>query len=105
VHIIGVIIKRYSKIVDDGNYLKGLLNSIYHKMENFILDQNSLNENNGSTQVPNLIDVFRGKNGIGMSICSKIETNYFFGFKKRQLKNGTTDLQCKNFRRRDGSCR
>ena len=65
------VIKRFSKIADDGNYLKGVLNSIYHKMENFILDQNSLNENNGSTQLPNLIDVLRGKNGIGMSICSK----------------------------------
>ena len=65
------VIKRFSKIADDGNYFKGVLNSIYHKMENFILDQNSLNENNGSTQLPNLIDVLRGKNGIGMSICSK----------------------------------
>ena len=50
-------------------------------MENFILAQNSLNDNNASCELPLLIDVLKGKNGQGMSVCSKVGSQYHFSIK------------------------
>ena len=50
-------------------------------MENFILSNHHLNNLNGTSQLPLLVDIIegkRGKRGIVMSICTKIEDAYFF---------------------------
>ena len=73
-------------------------------MENFVLEQDNKNAINGSNNLPILIDVLIGKNGSGISFTFKIGPNYFFGNKKRETKDGTLNLRCKNYRIRNGSC-
>ena len=67
-------------------------------MENFILSNHHLNNLNGTSQLPLLVDIIEGKRGIGMSICTKIKDANFFVRKKRQNKNGSITLRCRNHR-------
>ena len=73
-------------------------------MDNFVVDQQSRTDINGSTNFPILIDVMKGKNGIGITFCLKIGPDYFLANKKRCTKDGTIFLRCKNYRTRLGSC-
>ena len=73
-------------------------------MENFVLDQDNRNNINGSNNLPILIDVLKGKNGNGVSFTSKIGASYYFGSKKRETKDGTIILRCKNYWTKLGSC-
>jgi hypothetical protein len=50
-------------------------------MENFILSNHHLNNLNGTSQLPLLVDIIEGKRGIGMSICTKIEDAFFLSKK------------------------
>ena len=46
-------------------------------MDNFVVDQQSRTDINGSTNFPILIDVMKGKNGIGINFCLKSGPDYF----------------------------
>jgi hypothetical protein len=65
-------------------------------MENFIFEQNIVNDISGRNSLPIFAGIMPGKNNMGISICTKINSMVYLNNKKRQNKNNVLALRCKN---------
>ena len=65
-------------------------------MENFIFEQNIVNDISGTNSLPIFAGIMPGKNNMGISICTKINSMLYLNNKKRQNKNNVLALRCKN---------
>ena len=83
---------------DVGYHIRNNFQIKFIKMEDFILEQSSLNDVSGSNSLPIFTGILPGKNSRGLSISTKISSTYYLTFKKRENKNNETSLRCKNVR-------
>ena len=68
-------------------------------MENFILEQRTLNDLSGTNSLPIFAGILPGKTNQGISICTEINIMYYLNHKKRLNKNNVMAIRCKNRKR------